>query len=67
MKITKDMNVYEVLDKYPELEDIFLSQGLACVGCPGSSMESIEEAAEGHAIDLNVLLEKINEYLEHNK
>lgn len=64
MKVTKDMNVFEVLEKYPQLEDTFLAQGLPCVGCPGSSMETIGEAAEGHGMDLEVLLKAINDYLE---
>jgi len=64
MKINKDMNIYEVLDKNPELEDIFADHGLTCVGCPGSSMENIEEAAEGHGIDLQELLEALNTHME---
>ncbi|MEG0156361.1 MAG: DUF1858 domain-containing protein [Anaerovoracaceae bacterium] len=64
MKITAEMNVFEVLDNYPELEDIFEDHGLPCVGCPGSSMESIEEAADGHGVDLAELLAAINGFLE---
>lgn len=64
MKITADMNVYEVLDKYPELEDTFAEHGLTCVGCPGSSMENIAEAAEGHGVDLETLLKSLNDFLE---
>lgn len=64
MKITADMNVYDVLDKYPELEDVFESHGLTCIGCPGSSFENIEEAAESHSIDLEALLKSLNEFLE---
>ncbi|MEA4922353.1 MAG: DUF1858 domain-containing protein [Eubacteriaceae bacterium] len=63
MKITADMNVYEVLDKFPDLEDVFAAHGLTCVGCPGSSMENIEEAAEGHGVDLQSLLSDLNDFL----
>ena len=60
MGITKDINIYELLDKYPQLEDVLEQHGLACVGCPGATMETIEQAASGHSIDLEKLLEDIN-------
>ncbi len=62
--IKKDDNVYQVLDRYPELADVFGSFGLTCIGCPGSAMESIEDAAMGHDVDVDALLEKINERLK---
>ncbi len=60
MGITKDINIYELLDKYPQLEDVLEQHGLTCVGCPGATMETIEQAASGHSIDLEKLLEDIN-------
>lgn len=62
--ITKDDNVYEVLDRYPQLAEVFEAYGLACVGCPGSSMETIADAAKGHSLDLEELLAKINSVIE---
>lgn len=59
-KITEDMMIYEVLDMNPGLEDVFLTHGLNCVGCPGRSTENLGEAAEGHSIDLKKLLEDLN-------
>lgn len=63
-KITKDMMVCEVLELNPDLEDVFVAHGLACVGCPGSSMENLQDAAEGHGIDLEKLLEDLNKAYE---
>jgi hybrid cluster-associated redox disulfide protein len=60
-KITKDMMIYEILDMNPQLEDVFISHGLNCVGCPGSNGETLQDAAEGHSVDLNKLLEDLNE------
>lgn len=59
-KINKDMMIYEILDMNPELEDVLFSHGLNCAGCPGSSGETLEDAAEGHSVDLNNLLEDLN-------
>ena len=59
-EITKDMMICEILDLNPQLEDVFISHGLNCVGCPGSSGETIQDAAEGHSGDLSKLLEDLN-------
>lgn len=59
-KITKDMMICEILDMNPELEEVFISHGLNCVGCPGSSGENLQDAAEGHGVDLGKLLEDLN-------
>jgi len=60
MNISADTNLSVLLDQHPELEDTFLSFGLTCLGCPGSSMETVAEAAEGHGVDLSALLEALN-------
>ena len=59
-KITKEMLIYEILDMNPELEDVFLAHGLNCAGCPGRNAENLQDAAEGHDIDLSKLLEDLN-------
>ena len=63
-KITETMLVCQVLELHPEFENIFMAHGLNCAGCPGASMESIREAAEGHGIDMNALLDDLNEKLQ---
>lgn len=60
MKITEDMNVLEILTLNPDAEEIFKRHGLSCAGCPGSSIETLKEAAEGHDIELKRLLEDLN-------
>ena len=65
-KITEDMKVYEILDNYPKLEKILLQHGLYCSGCPGSNTETIHEAAQGHGVEPNKLLKKLNEALEQD-
>lgn len=59
-EITKDMMICEILDLDPQLEDVFISHGLNCVGCPGSIGETLQDAAEGHSVELAKLLEDLN-------
>lgn len=59
--ITKEMTVHDVLSmgkQYGEVFDRFL---LTCVGCPGAQMETLEEAAKGHGVDLDALLSALNQ------
>ena len=60
--ITKDMTIGEVLAKDFDCAPIFFEMGMHCVGCPSSSMETLEEAAAVHGYDVNLLLKKLNEY-----
>lgn len=58
--ITKDMTVSEVLEMDDKYEDIFAKHLLSCAGCPGAQMETLEQAAEGHGIELEKLLADLN-------
>lgn len=60
MEITKDMLIGELIRNKPESIDVLLNFGLGCVGCPASQMESLEEAAMVHGLDLNQLLKALN-------
>lgn len=59
MEINKNTNVYELLEKYPQIEAKLEEHGLTCSGCPGAVMETLEDAARGHDADLESLLETI--------
>ena len=63
-KITKEMTMYEILQKYPKTVDIFLKHGLTCIGCPMASMETLEIGAKAHGIDVDTLLKDLNDFLE---
>ncbi len=63
MIVTENMKVCDVLEIDDNLEEIFMKHGLNCVGCPGANKETIIEAAEGHGINLETLLEDINRAL----
>lgn len=60
-KITKDMTIGEIVNKYPGAAKIMMKHGMHCCGCHIAGMETLEEGAAGHGIDLKKLLKDINE------
>ena len=61
-KITKDLTIGEVLARDVNVAPIFMEMGMHCVGCPASSGETLEEAAQVHGYDVDLLVGKLNEY-----
>ncbi|SHH75900.1 DUF1858 domain-containing protein [Sporanaerobacter acetigenes] len=61
MEITKDMLIGEIVRNKPEAIETLLRFGMGCIGCPSSQMESLEEAAMVHGIDLEELLRALNQ------
>ena len=60
-QITKEMTIGEALSKNENLGEVFMGFGMHCISCPVSQMETIEEAAQVHGIDVDFLLKKLNE------
>jgi len=60
MKITKEMKIEEILEKYPETLSVFVKHGFHCVGCAAASFENLEEGATAHGIDIDKLIEELN-------
>lgn len=63
-KITSDMIISEVLNVNKSLAQVFLNNGLYCLGCPSASGENIEDACEIHGLDCDKLVRELNEFLE---
>ena len=62
-KVTKKTTVGEIVNKYANGKNILLGFGLHCFGCPMSQMETVEEAAMVHGVDVNFMIKKLNEEL----
>lgn len=60
--ITKDMTIGEVLRMNTDCAPIFFEMGMHCVGCPSAAMETLEEAAQVHGYDVNLLVSKLNDF-----
>lgn len=58
--ITKDMTVIDVLNMGEQYGKVFEKYLLTCAGCPGATMETLQQAAEGHGVDIEKLLEDLN-------
>jgi len=58
--ITKDMIIGDILKANSENADILIAAGMHCLGCPSSQMETLEEAAAVHGMNLDHLLEALN-------
>ena len=59
-EITKEMLIGDILQVKEDAAMILMSNGMGCVGCPSSQMESLEQAAMVHGMDVNVLLDQLN-------
>ena len=58
--ITKDMLIGDILKSKPDAAQILMGFGMGCIGCPSSQMESLEQAAAVHGLDVNDILEALN-------
>ena len=62
-KIKKTMTVDKVLNIDENLSTVLMGFGLHCFGCPMSRMETLEQAAMVHGVDVDLMVEKLNEAL----
>jgi len=63
-KITKDMNIADISQKYPEAMMLLMEMGIHCVGCQAASFENLEMGLKGHGMDdkqIDELIAKLNE------
>ena len=62
-KVSKDMLIGQLLQIDANIAPILMRAGMHCLGCPPSQMESLEEAAMVHGLDVDVLVNQINDFL----
>ena len=60
MKITKKMNIKEVVSRYPETAEVFIENGMHCLECAAVHFEDIEQGALAHSIDVKKLIKDLN-------
>ncbi|MBD3248639.1 DUF1858 domain-containing protein [Candidatus Woesearchaeota archaeon] len=60
MKISKKDKISEVVEKHPESAEVFMEEGMHCLGCAAAHFENIEEGCAAHGIDADKVVEKIN-------
>ena len=64
-KINQEMNLGEILEKYPQAREVFLKHfGEDCFNCPGSRRESLLLSALMHKKDANVIVQELNAFIK---
>lgn len=63
-KVKKDMIILEVLQKYPELFDIFMDHDIGCAMCHAAEFETIDEGLSSHGIDVDKFVDLLNEKIQ---
>ena len=58
-KVSKDMLIGQLLQIDANIAPILMRAGMHCLGCPSSQMESLEEAAMVHGMDIEAVMEQI--------
>jgi hybrid cluster-associated redox disulfide protein len=65
-KINEDMNIREVIDKYPETVSVFAKYNMGCIGCIAASFESLKEIAAVHGTDVKAFVKDLNDAVDGN-
>lgn len=60
MTVTKETLIKDIVSLGPKAIDVLFNFGMGCIGCPASQMESIEDAASVHGINVENLLLSLN-------
>lgn len=63
-KVTKEMNIIEIVQKYPQSLEIFAKYGLGCIGCAAARFENLEAGAKVHGFDPEEMVAEINALIE---
>ena len=63
-KITEDMTIREVIDKYPETMAVFAKYNIGCIGCIAASFEKIKDIAMVHGTDVKSFLKDLNDAIK---
>ncbi len=69
-KITKDMIIAEIVERFPYLAEYIMDYGVHCVGCGISSFETLEEGFMGHGMtseNIDVIIEELNKVIEETE
>ena len=66
-KISSQMNIAEVVQKYPQTIGVFFEHGLGCIGCQAARFENIEQGARVHGIDIEKLVADLNKVVAEER
>ncbi|OQB69975.1 MAG: hypothetical protein BWX91_00093 [Spirochaetes bacterium ADurb.Bin133] len=61
IQISKNMNLRELISKYPDSARVFSAYGIGCLGCALSHYETIEQGITAHGINVDEFMKDLNE------
>ena len=64
IKITKEMIIGDILNEAPDMAPVLMAAGMHCIGCPSAQMETVEEAAYVHGIEPELLITRVNAFVD---
>lgn len=62
-KITKEMPIGEIAEKYPKAIPVLMEEGMHCIGCMAAQFESLEQGLQVHGKseeEIAEILKKMN-------
>ena len=62
--ITKDMNITEIVNQYPQTVPVFKSFGMSCFGWMAARFENLEQGAQAHGIDADTMVTELNKAIQ---
>jgi len=62
-KVTKEMNILDIVQQFPESIEIFGKYGLGCIGCAAARFENLEAGAKVHGFNPDEMVAEINELI----
>lgn len=63
-KVSKDMNIMDIVQSYPQSIEVFQKYGLGCIGCAAARFENLEAGAKVHGFDPDAMVADINALIE---
>ena len=62
-QIEKDTLISEIMENAPFCVPLFQAIGMHCMGCAMASGEDVQEACEAHGVDVDLFVQKVNEFI----
>ena len=63
-RISKEMNIMDIVQACPQSIEIFQKYGLGCIGCAAAHFENLEAGAKVHGFDPDEMVAEINALID---
>jgi len=63
MEINKDTKIEKIIQSYPKAIKVFEKYNFHCINCPAARLETIEQGAMVHNIDIDELIKELNKII----